>query len=180
MSDNQGSKSPYSHIKTFKNIFSRIIALETGGGGSMVYPTHATIWHDESTVITGNAFVTGASSHDTSQNYGAYKYQNTPANGDKFETIPFLLAAGTYTVTILGVTNNNYGKVDWRLNGTLIGGAATGQDWYSASLTYNVEQSFSMAVAVDGVYTLSGTINGTNGSSISPFYRAVLTKFWIK
>jgi hypothetical protein len=90
-------------------------------------------------------------------------YRLGNANGDTGDANIYL-TKGTYTVYILGLTSTQYGKVDWTLNGTSV---TTGQDWYSASLVYNVEKSFLMTVPFTGDHVLHFVMNGHNGSSSS-------------
>lgn len=132
-----------------------------------VYPTEAVLWHDMSKVTNGNALTI---SSDTNQAYNVWAYQNAPANGDIFENY-FTLAAGTYTFEVLGLTANSRGIIDWTLDG---GAIVTGQDWYSAGLTYNVRKTNTITVSTDGAHTLRGTINGTNISSGT--YQMLLTR----
>lgn len=130
-------------------------------------PTRATMWHDESLVTVGNAITRF---HETSQNYGQYAAQTAAANGDTF-TQSFLLAAGTYTLVIHGVTNTTFAKIDWYIDDTLV---LSGQDWY-ASLAWNVVKTqASITVSGNGRHVLKGVVNGKNGSSSS--YNIALTK----
>ncbi len=66
-------------------------------------PTRAVCWHDEATVLTGNALTTAT---NTSQPYNVVAYQNTGVNGDSFTQSVFL-KAGTYPFSVLGVTDAN-------------------------------------------------------------------------
>ena len=128
-------------------------------------PKRATMWHSESLVLNGNAI---ASAVSTSQLHNAYSYQNTGADGDIFTNGCFL-AAGTYTLKLLGVTLSAYGKLDWTIkhaDAVSWTTLATGQDWYSAGGTYNVVKTISSIVLADpGWYAIKGTVNGKNGSS---------------
>ncbi len=136
-----------------------------------VYPKRATMWIDESTVTVGAA---NATVNDSSQIYGFYTYPSTSANGDTF-TISFVLASGTYTFSILGITSTNYGKIDWYIDGVSV---ISAQDWYSSSVIYNVIKTASVTVSGDGYHTLKAVINGKNASSTS--FNYVLTKVWLK
>lgn len=134
-------------------------------------PQRASLWHGESLVTTGNgiAMVTA-----TSQLYNLGAAQNPAADADEF-TQSFILAAGTYTLRILGQSGPGKGKIDWYLDGQLI---ATGQDWYAASDTHNVIKSVSnVQIAEGGRHVLTGTVNGKNGSSSG--YQIWLTKMWL-
>lgn len=99
---------------------------------------------------------------NSSQRYNCYSFQVVPGNGDWLE-VGIFLNAGDKTCKILGVTENDAGKMDWTLNGVL---QTSGQDWYSAGVTLNVEKTFVLTVPITGYYVLRGTINGKNvGSS---------------
>lgn len=145
--------------------------LSATGGSGGAYPIAATLWHDDATIITGAALTI---TQDSAQRYAFWAYQNAPANGDTFE-YSFLLAAGTYTLRVLGMTANSRGMIDWKIDGTTV---VSGQDWYNGSLTYNVVKTASVTVATDGVHTLRGIVNGKNASSSA--YQMLLTKIWIR
>jgi hypothetical protein len=149
----------------------RVNSGATGLEWAAIYPTSATLWHDQAKVITGNALLRNL---DNNQYFQIYTYQNAAANGDIFEHT-VALAAGTYTFEVLGLTANSRGIIDWTLGGSAL---VTGQDWYSAALTYNVIKSNSVTVATSGVYTLRGTVNGKNASSTA--YQMLLTKYWFR
>lgn len=148
-------------------LFGTTFALTSG---SADFGKRVTFWHDESIVTAGNAITFTLS---TSQQHGVLFYQNAPANADTF-TQSFMMRAGTYTLSVIGVTANDRGKIDWYVDGAV---QITGQDWYSASATYNVIKSGSITVATDGYHVLKGVINGKSGSSSSYYFSP--TKFWI-
>ncbi len=134
------------------------------------YPQRATMWHDESLVLIGNAVATY---HNASDNYATHSRQQPPANGDTF-TQSCILRAGTYTFYALGLTDEDYGILDWYLDGVVF---ATGQDWYAGALAYNVIKTVAnVVVAFDGYHVLKGVVNGKNGSSLD--YIIQLTKTW--
>lgn len=133
-------------------------------------PKRATMWHDESIKVTGNAI---GRLMDSNQAYGWTARQNAPANGDVWTNGCFL-QAGTYTLYLLGSTIGTGGRQDLTLDGTSI---ATGLDWYSSSQAYNVLKTVaSVVVATTGWHTLRSTVNGKNGSSTN--YVILLTKMW--
>jgi hypothetical protein len=140
-------------------------------GNLLVAPKSATLWHDESVVLAGNAL---AHVHNTNQDYGVTVYQNTPANGDTFEQKVFL-RPGWYTFNVLGTTDANRGIVDWYLDDVKL---LAGQDWYAAAIGYNVVKASSVPFVVQygGAHTLKAVVNGKNASSTS--YYLVLTKMW--
>ena len=124
-------------------------------------PNRTLLWHHQALSTTGNAL---ARTYDANQYQNLYAYQNAGANGDKF-TQGFYLRAGTYTFYIIGLTGSNSGKVDWTLDGAA-SPFMQGQDWYSASTTYNVIKSVAnVLVTGSGYHKLQGKINGQNGAS---------------
>jgi hypothetical protein len=136
------------------------------------YRRRATMWHDGMTVITGTA---KAKTYIASTNVINYVVQGPPANGDSFSN-SFFLKAGTYSFYVLGYTNSNCGLIDWYVDGVKV---ISLQDWYSASLTYGVTQQVdSITITGDGYHKLVGTVNGKNGSSVSPYYYVGLLKYW--
>lgn len=139
---------------------------------SATLPTRATLWHDESTVTAGNALATTLT---TSQSYNQYSNQNAAANGDAF-TQSLWLRAGTYTLSVLGITQNDGGKIDWYLgtSSSSLALVASGQDWYSVATTYNVKQTATITVPEDGYHVLKGVVNGHNAGSAG--YAVRLTK----
>lgn len=133
-------------------------------------PTRATMWHDESTILVGSALLHNVSAF---QIFNFIDYQNPPANGDTF-TQSFFVRAGIYNFSILGITYNNNGLIDWFLDGNRI---ITGQDWYSAAGTFNVVKTLTgLSVPFDGKHVLRASINGKNVASSN--YFAQLTKMW--
>lgn len=130
-------------------------------------PTRVTLWHSLSTVIAGNGLTVGA----TTTRGGEVAYQSPSANGDTF-TQSFLLAAGTYRMTVLGSTYSLYGKVDWYLDDVL---AVSGQDWYDAGFVTDVEKTAVVTIPTDGYHVLKGAINGSTGGG----HTLALVKIWL-
>lgn len=144
----------------------------TGESGiSGRFPLRAVMWHDEAIVTVGNAM---AKTIDAAQSYAFYMIR-TPSSGDGDAfTNGCFLAAGTYTLSVLGATMDTAGKADYLLDGVSI---STGQDWYSASITRNVVKTIAdVVVTYSGWHALTVTVNGKNGSSSA--YRIPLTKYW--
>lgn len=141
-------------------------------GGIIHYPTRATMWHDEAFVVSGSAFISDKTGHEPLQNYGHYLYQ-PPANGDTF-TNNCELSSGSYVFSVLGVTANSCGEVDWYIDDVL---SVSGQDWYSSGASVkNVRKTASVTVTGNGRHVIKGVVNGNNGSSSS--YYIFLTKYW--
>lgn len=135
-------------------------------------PTRATMWHEEATVIAGNALAVDIS---TGAYCNGWWWQSAAANGDAF-TQTFVLAEGTYTFYALGRNHTSGGRIDWYIDDVAI---ATAQDWYAGSVAPNVVKSVpSVVIAEGGRHVLKGVINGKNGSSGG--YAMYLTKYWLK
>lgn len=130
----------------------------------------AWMWHDESTVLSGNAFL---HSLDTLELYRTYTIQNPPAINDSF-TNSFFVKAGTYTLYTLGLTASNNSIRSWYIDNVLVGTT----DGYSAGNVYNVIQSVSGIVLTDGRHTLK-CISATKNASSSAYF-AHLTAMWLK
>jgi len=134
-------------------------------------PKRATMWHEESTVVAGNAL---ARTIQTSAAYNYVMAQNTPAINDEF-TNSFVVGEGTYTLYLLGATGASDGRVDWYVDDVLV---ASAQDWYSASPAYNKLKTVADVVIAEGGYhVLKGIVAGKNASSSN--YRLMLTKMWL-
>jgi len=134
------------------------------------YPISALMFHRYSTDVVGGAV---GSTHQASQDFAYYSEQAGALNGDTF-VHPFYLAAGAYTLNILGVKVNNAGKVDWYIDNVLV---LAGTDWYSGVAAYNVIVTQAVAVVGNGRHTLKGVVNGQNVASGG--YRATLTAMYI-
>jgi hypothetical protein len=129
-----------------------------GQGGLTDLPGQALLWQAGSRVLAGNAITPFANSSQ----HGDFARQEAAADSDTFEQ-DFLLRAGAYTLAVLGYTVSTAGKIDWYLDEIQI---VSGQDWYSGSAIYNVLKTTSgILVAVGGLHTLRGKVNGKNGSS---------------
>jgi hypothetical protein len=135
-------------------------------------PTRATLWHDEATVVAGNAI---AITFNTSQLYNALHNQNPAADGGAF-TQTVVLAEGTYSFYALGRTGSGLGRLDWYIDDVKV---ISAQDWYAASITYNVIQTATdIVIAEGGRHVLKGVVNGKHVSSTG--YAIYLTKYWFK
>jgi hypothetical protein len=132
------------------------------------FPRTAILFASQIVKVTGSWTLTLVP--DTSQILGFVYRQDSAANannGDSYD-IGVWLAAGTYTMTILGSTTNNMGKLEWYVDGEL---NAAAQDWYSAALTANVIKTGTLTVLGDGYHVLTGKTNGKNASSSDYLFR---------
>lgn len=158
-----------NHLAVWNGASDHIIK-DGGAVVSPTYPTHATMFHDESKVTAGNAFTFALS---TADKYNFDVYQNAPADHDTF-TQTFVLAAGTYSFSVMGIIGTDQGKIDWSVDG---GAIVSAQDWYNGSTVRNTVKTVgSITIATDGVHTLQGYTNGKNGSG-SNYYKQ-LQKYW--
>lgn len=116
---------------------------------------------------------TTATTGDTSQRFGFY-IGPSAANASDGDTvdIQFVVAAGTYTFTVNGVSMNACGKTDGYVDGAT-STSWTGDDWYSVLLKNNVSVSHSVTFTTGGRHTIRLKVNGKNASSSD--YRVLLT-----
>lgn len=146
--------------------------------GTVIYPQHASLWHDESHVVTGGDLVTVALSDAPfsipNAFYNTVTYQDSFSDGDSFGQ-PLLLDAGEYTFYALGARNTAHGLIDWYLDDSLTP-FISGQDWYNSSPEANVTQSGALTLPTAGLHTITGVLNGKNPSSLA--YAMALAKFW--
>ena len=109
-----------------------------------------------------------------SQAGGLIAQQTTPANNDEF-TFGVWLAAGTYTLSVLGVKNTVNGKLDWYVDNV---SQFTGQDWYAASATYNTVLTGSVTVVGDGYHVIKAKVNGKHASSGNYYWQLTHIAFY--
>lgn len=137
---------------------------------AVYYPLLVNIFQDAANFTNGSPakFIT------SSQVYNYYVYVPTAANGNVFEHY-FVIAAGSYSISMIGVTAASGAKLDWYLDGTLI---ASGQDWYSAATIFNVVKTIgTVNITQPGQHTLRAVVNGRNVSAND--WRSFLTKITI-
>jgi hypothetical protein len=138
-------------------------------GPAISYPKRATMWHDESTVLTGNALFV----YTHASQFAGGAYQTPSADGDSF-TNSFFISSGTYNFKVLTSDYSDRGKIDWYIDGVSI---ATGQDHYTATAQYNQIHTVSnVTISKSGYHVLKGIVNGKNVSSTS--YFIAITKMW--
>lgn len=163
------------------NVNEIMLALMTKLEDILQYPQHATLWHDEATIISGGG-LTRSSLNQAPYNvangfYNTLSYQSSAANGDSFSQT-MMLEAGDYNFFALGANNSSHGKVDWYLDSEA-SPFISGQDWYNATLQANIIKSGTVTVSYGGRHTLTGIVNGRNaGNSLA--YALPLTKYWFE
>lgn len=135
-------------------------------------PTRATMWHNTSTILTGNALAILA---DTTIPFRHVWRQNTAANGNSF-TNGFFIGAGTYTFYVVGRVDTDAGIIDWYLDNAT-SPFITGQDWYAAAAAAST-QSGSITIAEGGWHRVKAIVNSKNAASTN--FQIKLTKMYIK
>jgi hypothetical protein len=140
--------------------------LNHGGALHLNAPNRA-LWLGEQLTKVSGAFTLTLYLDPLQIMNGAW-YNNPNANGDSF-SLSAMLRAGAYIFSTTAMTNDNRGKIDWYLDGTLI---KSGEDWYSAALTYNVVKTFAFTVPLTGYHVFKGVINGKNGASSAYIFSA--------
>lgn len=141
------------------------IAAGTSPGGA--FPKRATMWHNDSLVLVGNAL----GRNITSTWYSDRAYQSPGAINDAF-TNGFLLAAGSYTLAIYCQPSTDNGIITWYVDGVSQGTT----DHYNGSTTDD-RKTLAITVTTDGWHVLEGVVASKNGSSSG--YYAVLTQMVI-
>ncbi len=136
-----------------------------------ILPKRAEMWHMDSNIVSGNGLTHSVYS---TQLFNTASFQGSPSDGDSF-THSCVLAAGTYTLYLLGRSGADRGIIDWAINGSTV---ASGQDWYSAGTTDNVQKTVTNLSIPAGLVALKGTINGKNASSSN--YYMPLTRMVLK
>ena len=141
----------------------------TGPAGITTLEIQATMWHDETKVVSGGSLVIALA---TSYYYNMIVSQSPGGLADSFSQT-FTIQAGTYTMYVMGYAGPSRGQVTWSIDGVTQGV----QDWYNAS---GGETISTLAVTIVGnsVHTLLGTITGKNASSSG--YLLPLNKYWIR
>lgn len=122
------------------------------------YPKTAVIFARYGTVTVGNAYTL---LHNAAQDFAHRAIQVPPADGDSF-THPFYLAAGSYTMKVMGYEGVGRGRIDWYIDGVKV---ISLQDWYAAVDANNIIKSASVTVVGNGRHTLTCIVNGKNGAS---------------
>lgn len=129
---------------------------------NILYPRRAVIHADEGITLTGNPVYLA---HQGNQNLGYYAINNGATSGDSRKWY-FNIDTGVYAFKVFGSTQGSAGMVDWYLDGVPF---LSGQDWYSASSTFNVIKSGSFTSTSPGNHILQSVVSSKNASS-SDFY----------
>lgn len=132
-------------------------------------PTHATLWFDEAFPLNGS-LTWGTNGN---QLYNGYTYSGGSVGNSWSWSI--FLQAGTYTFYTLGSMQNLCGQMTWYLDGVAF---ISAQDWYNASVLWNVVKSGAMTITQDGYHVITGTCTGVNPSAIAAYIS--VDKCWIK
>lgn len=160
-----------SRVTTRELRFADDTVQTTAAGAGATFAARE--WNTGRVIVGGGLTFTG----DAGQWKNAVWQQVPGADGDVLEWPNVLLAAGAYTMRIIGTTGNSAAIQDWRLNGVLIP-ALTGLDWFSGPFVNNVIMSGAVIIAADGIQTLRSTVNGQNGASLG--FDLFITDWWIE
>lgn len=137
------------------------VQIDSVGGGAVQYPTRLEVAGDVFNQPDGTPGISIAIR--TSQLNNFFAFQTTAANGDSF-TLSGVLAAGTYTLYVIGCPSTNRGIIDYYLDGAITG--VTGQDWRNGGgELFNVIKTGSITIATDGYHVIKGLIVGTSGGA---------------
>jgi hypothetical protein len=136
---------------------------------SFEYPVAATMWHDQSRVISGNAL---SIVQDGNQRYAHFAYQSTSSVNDVFET-GFVISAGTYTLAALGLADSNCGKPEVFVDGVSVGT----MDFYAAGTTYNAIKTIANVTLTAGYHKIEFKCSSKNGASSG--FNLPLTKIYL-
>lgn len=134
------------------------------------YPKHASRFHHEDTIVTGNAYL---SAPDPLNNYNFVTYQSTAAINDL--TRGYVnLKAGTYTFSTLGIQNNNGG-----IQRVLVDDVSVGTiDWYAAVIARNVTSNItSITIPSSGTHKVEFLMDTKNAAS-SDYYLVIQKTWW--
>jgi hypothetical protein len=134
-----------------------------------LYPTSATLWHDQSIPIVGDNI---GKEHNANQRYHYFSYHSPlPADGDTFEQ-HFYLKGGTYDLYVLGARNPDQAKLDVFIDDILV----ANYNFYAGTTIFNWETINTVSVLGHGQHVLRGVINGRVPPSTN--WRTRITKFW--
>lgn len=115
--------------------------------------------------------------NNTAQQWHAYyAVPNAAGPADLHEAVwkGVALAAGTYTLGVHGVTQNNLAIFDWDIGETEV----ASDDWYSFSIILNVvKETTGIVVADAGLYDITMRADGKNASSSG--YNYAITNAWL-
>jgi hypothetical protein len=143
----------------------------SGVGVRSIYPQRGELMFGDFTVTHGNPINPDTGTGTLPQQYKVYFYQNGPADGDSAQA-SILLKAGTYTFSVLGMSEPDAGIDEWYMDDDLF---AT-QDWYSSNTTANVVKTATFTVAYDGRHILKIVVNGKSGSN---YYYCLTRVSWV-
>jgi hypothetical protein len=133
------------------------------------FPSSFVHFHDESIMVAGGGLTLATS---TSQYFNIYSFQAGALN-DEFQFYKSL-AAGNYTLFLLGLKFSAYGIATVRVNGAVAGTL----DLYNSTILFNVIVSIPFSIAFSGNHLFNFKIESKNASSTG--YTFPATKFWAR
>jgi hypothetical protein len=111
---------------------------------------------------------------DNNQTTGGYVHNTTNALNDKITLPSVYLTPGTWKCTIMALTNNVRGISTLQLNGTNYGTA----DWYSAILTYSVQQDITgIVISTEDWYSVAFQMLSKNPLSSTYWFDPTWVRF---
>jgi hypothetical protein len=125
---------------------------------STEFPKRATMWHQDSLVLAGNAITTDI---DNTFYHGLRGYQDSPALNDEF-TNGFMSDVGTYSLVFYAHTGNNRGILTVYIDGISQGTV----DFYTAGIVVQ-KLTLSVTVLTSGWHVLRGVVASKHASSSS-------------
>lgn len=138
-------------------------------GVIMSAPNEARMFHDEAEVTAGNAKLL---TMNAAQAYG-HAYVQHPSAIAQVTQNRFSLAAGNYTLTLLGTKGSVSGIHDVVIDGVVQGSF----DQYASSDQFNQLFTFAVTILTDGDHLIEFVTTGKNASA--SFYYCALTKYWL-
>ena len=146
-----------------------LVTGNTGATGAT--STSASIWYDECIFSVGTTLTWSAT---VTMWYNTLQYQSPFAAAGNSFSYPFPMAAGTYTMYIMGGTNASGGIITWYIDGVSQGTT----DTYASGSTTRTQWTAAVTVVGTGMHTLQGSVLTKNGASGG--YATVLNKMWIR
>lgn len=141
--------------------------LANSAGASVTATPHIIEYgFPQSCIVTALEYATAVTTAITVNSNFIFNFIRGPSSanandGDEY-TFSFVLAAGTYTLTVNGQTSADCGIVDYYLDGAVL---STGEDWYSLAPATDVSKTQSVVIATGGRHTLKVKVNGQNGGA---------------
>jgi len=140
-------------------------------GASDAGEGHITIEPQNYSVVGQGTWATTVETGRLSNN----SLENTSTNNGDNLSYAVYLAAGTYTLRLIGITSNNRGITDIYVDAAEVGS----DDWYSAGEVKNlVKDTTNIVIATAGLKALKFILDGRNGSAIDYIFTISMISLW--